>query len=292
MFPALSVFVGVLITLMITLNSHLAEASGNLLSVLVIHGTAFVIIQTLLFSVRPKKTGEAVPLYLRLGGILGVSIVMLNNICFLNQGASLTIALGILGQTLAAQIVDSTGFLGMEKHPFRKNKLPGWILIIIGAAVMTEGEGGNLPYIILSLAAGGIVMVQSVINAQLSRRIGLMRGTRYHFLSASVATLFLLLILPQQRGDLSALPSVAPLYLFGGGALGVLIVFGMNLVIPRIPAVYSAILFFLGQAGAGLIIDAYVFGVFSGGRAAGAGLMLLGLIAKTLADRRMIRAAA
>ncbi len=291
MYPMLSVFVGILITLMITLNSHLAEAAGNLLSVLVIHGTAFVIIQAVLSFVRPEKTGLSVPLTLRLGGILGVLIVMLNNICFLNQGASLTIALGILGQSLTAQIVDSTGFLGMEKHPFGKGRIPGWILIFFGAAVMTEGEGGNLPFIVLSLAAGGIVMVQSVINAQLSRRIGLMRGTRYHYLSASLATLVLILLLPGQRGDLSVLPSVAPLYLFGGGSLGVLIVLGMNLVIPRIPAVYSAILFFLGQAGAGLVIDAVVFGTFSKARAAGAGLMLLGLIAKTLADRPLGKAA-
>ena len=291
MYPAISVFIGVMITLMITLNSQLAEASGNLFSVLVIHGTAFFFIQGILLFARPKRNGQKAPLYLRLSGVMGVSIVLLNNICFLNQGASLTLALGIFGQTLTGQIIDATGFLGMKKHPFRKEKIPGWFLFTIGAVVMTEGEGGNLPFILLSLLAGGIVMVQSVVNAQLARYIGVMRGTRFHFLSASLVTGVLLLLLPGQQADFSILPTVAPIYLFGGGILGVLIVFGMNHVIPRIPAVYSAILFFLGQAGAGLVIDAAVFGAFSKARAIGVTLMFLGLIAKTLADRKMVKSA-
>lgn len=63
-------------------------------------------------------------------------MVLFNNLCFNKLGASLTLSLGLLGQSVAAVIIDHFGLFGMEKHKFQSGKITGFVLIFLGIAVM------------------------------------------------------------------------------------------------------------------------------------------------------------
>ncbi|MBF9016330.1 MULTISPECIES: DMT family transporter [unclassified Oceanispirochaeta] len=284
MFHILSIVLGVLIAVMLTINSQFSLILGNFQSALIIHlvGLGILIPVLLLAGKRAKR--ERVPFYLLTAGVIGVALIFLNNICFNTIGASLSVSLIILGQTLAGQIIDVTGFLGMEKHPFHKGKLFGWILVIAGAAVMTGGSSGNAIYLFLALISGALVMLSTVINAQLAKRVGLLRGTSVNYAAGLVTAIVILLIMGSRPSEFAVIPSIHPLLIFGGGVLGVIIVSGLSTVVPRIPAVYSTILIFIGQVGAGLVLDYYILDSFAWLQAAGAVVIALGLLSKILVD--------
>ena len=67
---------------------------------------------------------------------MGILAVLGNNLSFAALGVSATLALGLLGQTAAALLVDSFGWFGAQKLKFDKRRLVGALLIAAGAAAM------------------------------------------------------------------------------------------------------------------------------------------------------------
>ncbi|MCY6369488.1 DMT family transporter [Clostridium ganghwense] len=132
-----AVFIGLLIAIMVTFNGFLAKYMDDYLSVLIIHIVGFLAV-SLILIIRKKKFNlkQGIPIYLFSGGAVGVFLVLFNNICFKHMGVSLTLSLGLLGQSIASVIIDHFGLLGMAKYKFRTEKLIGFFLIFVGIVVM------------------------------------------------------------------------------------------------------------------------------------------------------------
>lgn len=138
MYSLYSVFIGVLIAIMIGLNGTLSNYLGNYSSSLVIHFIGLITISLLLFIKENKITfKKEVPLYIYSGGAIGLIIVLCNNITFNSLGVSLTVALGLLGQSIASIVVDSYGLFNIKIVKFNKKKILGLTLISIGIIIMT-----------------------------------------------------------------------------------------------------------------------------------------------------------
>ena len=168
MYSIISAGIGALIAIMILSNGAMSDAIGNGMALVLIHTTGLFAVMIVLLSQKftrkenlsenlHNKRGDdlseklkdnlgnelllgkatKIPWYLFTAGALGVFTVTFNNISFLNIGMSLTLALGLFGQSLAALIVDHYGILGMEKVEFRKKKMIGLGMITIGIVVMT-----------------------------------------------------------------------------------------------------------------------------------------------------------
>lgn len=134
---SLSIVIGALIAIMILFNGMLATLYGNYLSSVIIHSVGLItIITALIFTKSKIKIKERLPLYLYSAGALGVLTVLFNTITFTAIGASLTLALGLLGQSIVSLIVDHYGLFGVEKVRFNSKKYVGLILICIGIALM------------------------------------------------------------------------------------------------------------------------------------------------------------
>ncbi|MCF7945065.1 MAG: DMT family transporter, partial [Spirochaetia bacterium] len=136
------------------------------------------------------------PFYLYIGGVIGVLMVFGNNICFIQLGTSVTLAAGILGQSLASLAIDTTGFLGLPKYGFNKKKIVGLMLNLFGILLMVQNWQIDFGYLLFALFVGSLTIVQMSINARLAERIGLFRGVRVNYIggiSASLAALIIVL---------------------------------------------------------------------------------------------------
>ncbi|SFC91011.1 transporter family-2 protein [Clostridium uliginosum] len=134
----ISAFIGALISIMLMFNGTLSNACGNYTSTVIIHIVGFFAIILLLLITKSKiKIQKGIPLYLYSAGAIGVFTVLFNNFSFAILGASILIALGLLGQSLASIIIDHFGLLGMKVIRFNKKKLIGLTFITLGIFVMT-----------------------------------------------------------------------------------------------------------------------------------------------------------
>jgi len=133
-----SAFIGALIAVMIMFNGTLSNALGNYTSSVIIHIVGlFSMILVLLISKSKFKFEKGIPLYLYSAGAIGVFTVLFNNLTFLKLGVSITIALGLLGQSLCSIVVDHFGLLGMNVIKFENKKYIGLFFITFGIFIMT-----------------------------------------------------------------------------------------------------------------------------------------------------------
>ncbi|MDR5659148.1 DMT family transporter [Serpentinicella sp. ANB-PHB4] len=132
-----ALLIGIVIAVMIQMNGTLSEYTNIYFSSFFVHGTGAIILIpiTRIFS-QGKKPSKRIPLYYYGGGIIGATIIVLNNISFQKLGVSVTVALVLLGQIIASLVIDTYGLLSIDKVPFVKRKLWGFSLIGLGIIMM------------------------------------------------------------------------------------------------------------------------------------------------------------
>lgn len=137
MTQALAVLSGIMIAVMILINGDLAATYGNMTSTVLIHLIGLIAITLILLLRRePRPKTGRIPLYLCLGGVVGVFTTFSNILTFGALGVSLTLALGLLGQSVLSLLIDSFGWFGVKKQPLQPQKLAGIGVIGLGALMM------------------------------------------------------------------------------------------------------------------------------------------------------------
>jgi len=137
MYKSSAVLIGAFIAIMITFNGVLASYLGNYQSILVVNLVGLVAVSLILVVKRKKiELTKNIPIYLYTAGAIGVFLVFFNNLNFNYLGVSLTLSIGLLGQSITSGVIDHYGLFGMEVNKFRKEKLFGFLLILIGIAIM------------------------------------------------------------------------------------------------------------------------------------------------------------
>ncbi len=135
--PTLALTTGGLIAVMVMINGVLSQHLGTYLSCAVIHGVGLAIITGVLLTQRQKRMEfSRHPWYLYTAGAIGILTVLFTNWGFIGLGASLTVALGLLGQSLVSVIIDHYGLFEMPVVHFSPRKYFGLALIFSGIAVM------------------------------------------------------------------------------------------------------------------------------------------------------------
>ena len=141
----ISIFTGIVLAIMISLNGGLGNISGNYASSVIIHFVGLIgIIFVLIFTKSKIKNLKGIPFYMFTGGLIGILTVLFTNIGFSGLGVSLTVSLSLLGQLITSLIIDHFGYFNMPVIEFDKKKILGLIIIIAGIYVMTLSEGGKL----------------------------------------------------------------------------------------------------------------------------------------------------
>ncbi|MGV8983000.1 DMT family transporter [Clostridium sp.] len=137
MYKISAVFIGILIAIMVTFNGLLVNYTNQFRSILIIHIVGLIAITIILILRKEKfKITKNIPIYLFSGGLIGVLMVFLNNLCFNSLGASLTLSLGIFGQLVLANFIDHFGLFGLNVYKFKKKKIIGFLIIFSGLVTM------------------------------------------------------------------------------------------------------------------------------------------------------------
>lgn len=134
----ISIFSGALISIMLLFNGTLSNHVGNYASSVIIHIIGLVSIVVVLILTKSKmKINRNISIFLYSGGAIGVLTVLFSNISFMTLGASLSVAIGLLGQAISSIIIDNYGLLGMKKIKFNTKKIVGLSIMIVGIIIMT-----------------------------------------------------------------------------------------------------------------------------------------------------------
>lgn len=132
-----SSLIGALLAVMIYLNGELANHIGNYASSSFIHLTGLILVSLILLLTRAESPFQkGISPVLLTGGGLGFLTVVFANVGFINLGVSLTLALGLLGQTVSALVIDHFGWLGAPVVKFDRRKIGSLALIACGITAM------------------------------------------------------------------------------------------------------------------------------------------------------------
>lgn len=134
----LAVLGGILIAVMVTLNSELSRSYPPFTAVLIFNAGGLIIITIIAIIKRSEFSAfkKKIPAYLFLPGALSILLTALNNLCIVNIGVSVTLALALAGQSLLSVIIDSFGLMTIKKTRFDKRKIIGFAVIAAGIACL------------------------------------------------------------------------------------------------------------------------------------------------------------
>lgn len=138
--------------------------------------------------------------------------------------------------------------------------------------------------ILLAIFGGILTTLSMVVSSTLGKKIGLIQSTIIHYIGGLIGGIFILIGLGSKVAPSIMEMSKMPFYIFLGGIIGVIVVYTSNMVIPKIPVVYSTLLMFSGQMLCAIIIDAIVMKDFSLLKLLGAMIVVLGILYNSKID--------
>ncbi|MBK7251753.1 MAG: DMT family transporter [Gammaproteobacteria bacterium] len=134
---------GLGLTVQVGMNAALRQAFGSpvlasLANFLV--GTAALVVFVMLERAPLPGRGAAgsVPLWAWFGGLFGAFYVVAATVVGPRLGASMLLALTVLGQLLAALAVDHFGWLGFPQQPLSMARLAGAALLLAGVLLISR----------------------------------------------------------------------------------------------------------------------------------------------------------
>ncbi len=288
MYYLVSLFIGILVAVMITVNGGLTTLYGVYSATVMIHIVGLILISAIVFLRKEKPFAKMQPWYLYIGGVIGVATTAATNSAFGKISVSAILALGLFGQSVMGALVDQFGLFGMRKHPFRAHQIPGTLLVAGGIAWMMGGEFALWP-IIAVFGSGVLLVVSRAYNARLASNTSEFISTFFNYVCGLITAIPVFLFFGVREPIVSNFQLVPQWWIYLGGAIGVITVWLSNVVAVKIPQLYITLLMFVGQIFMGVLLDALLDGAFSFANIAGGILVALGLALNLLMERRSSR---
>lgn len=283
MYYSLSLLTGILISVMIAFNGGLTELYGVYPATVIVHISGLLLISALVIIKRERPFAKGHEWFLYLGGAIGVATTAFNNLAFGRISVSAILATGLLGQSLTGLIIDQYGFFNMPKHPFRKRKIIGLLLIFFGIISMMDKL--DTVAVAVSFAAGVNIVISRTLNARLAEFSSVRTSTFYNYLIGLIISVPICLIWGGARPFAPVSISPGP-YIYLGGVLGVCVVLLSNITVIKISAFYLSLFLFIGQVFSGVLIDAVISQAFSPNIFIGGIFVAAGLCANLLLDNK------
>ncbi|CDM67254.1 hypothetical protein CM240_0075 [Clostridium bornimense] len=141
-------------------------------------------------------------------------------------------------------------------------------------------------YLFIAALSGVSIVVSRIINANLSTKIGMYQSTFYNFLTGLIFSIIILIFSNEVFSESISILNKIPLTAYLGGLVGVASISLSNFIAPKISAFYMALLVFVGQLFAGIVIDYFTMGELSIGKILGGIIVVIGLGYNLLIDKK------
>ena len=243
MYQLLALINGIILSVMISVNGNLSVQYSAFTAAAIIHavGSLFALLLCA-FQKNRKPVWPHRPRWIYLGGAIGVFTTVFQNLAFTCISITSVIALGF----------------GMEKRPLPRYALIGLSLSVFGIFVMLDTTVTTAALGAAISFASGISMVLSrTANARLAEKTGALQGSLVNHLTGLPITVGLALAAAAISGTpvtVSAGGSFR-LWIYLGGALGVIVVMLLNITVPKSPGFQLTLLVFVGQVFTGILLD-------------------------------------
>ena len=295
-FYLISFFTGAVISVMVVANTELGRITTNEVSLIVNQAIGVVLTTFILLAGRKNvlinPARQKSRWYMYFGGLFGICVMVCNFYSVLNVGSALAMAAAVFGQSITGLVTDLFGLFSMPKRKQSKLKWISLALSFTGIFIMSLSQSGSfkLVYILMGVLAGIMTMLQMTYNSSFAKAKGAVFSARQNALSGLAGTIiYAALLMPEETlHGFTLLPSASFLSIIAGGTLAIVVVVSTNLVIPRIPAVYSALLLSCGQILTSIVIDTFLYDLFSPALLTGSIVMLAGIGLNFSADRKSI----
>ncbi|MGE5494999.1 MAG: DMT family transporter [Burkholderiales bacterium] len=291
MYHVLSVLAGIIVAVMVAVNGKLSSYSGVYSSTVVIHIVGLLTV-LLLLAIRRERvfSVKRQPLYMYLGGAIGVASVVFSNIAFGSISVSAIIALSLLGQSLTSLVYDRWGLCGMPKREFHKMKLIGIAFVVLGIAAMLYGsEAQAVIPIAMSLLIGVSTVMSRTVNALLAQRTSVLVSALFNYIVGLAVSAAALLVAGRAEPMMQKFSLSPDVWIYTGGILGLFIVVALNAAVCRISSFYMTLLLFVGQVFSGIAVDIVLTGSFSVNNLVGGLCITAGLAQNLWVDKRLER---
>ena len=295
-FYLISFLTGAVISVMVVANTELGRITTNEVSLIVNQAIGVVLTTFILLAGRKNvlinPARQKSRWYMYFGGLFGICVMVCNFYSVLNVGSALAMAAAVFGQSITGLVTDLFGLFSMPKRKQSKLKWISLALSFTGIFIMSLSQSGSfkLVYILMGVLAGIMTMLQMTYNSSFAKAKGAVFSARQNALSGLAGTIiYAALLMPEETlHGFTLLPSASFLSIIAGGTLAIVVVVSTNLVIPRIPAVYSALLLSCGQILTSIVIDTFLYDLFSPALLTGSIVMLAGIGLNFSADRKSI----
>jgi transporter family-2 protein len=288
MYYLLSLFIGILVAVMITVNGGLTTLYGVYSAAVIIHIVGLILIGAIILFRKEKPFAKRHPWYFYIGGVLGVATTASTNFAFGKISISSILAVSLFGMSIAGVLTDQFGLFGMKKHPFRAYQIPGILLVLGGIVWMMNGGFAFLPVLAVFLS-GVLLVISRSYNARLADATSVFVSTFFNYFCGLVTAMLVFLFFGLNEPIWTGFHLSANWWIYLGGAIGVFTVWLSNVVVVKIPQLYITLLMFVGQVFTGVLMDALIDGSFSTQNIIGGVFVSAGLALNLLFERRASR---
>ena len=287
MYQLLCLLSGVILGFAITTNGTLTGYYGPYMGAVIVHIVGTVISYIAMKGAKQSwRAAEKLPLWMYIGGIIGIATTVFQSIAFGLLGATAVTALSLFGQTFTSLVVDGFGLVGMEKRPIGKGTVLGVIISLCGIGYMLGGAGKMEAVALLFAIASGVTSVFSrLTNAQLSERTSAMGSTFTNHWVGLVGCIVLLLVAePDIVGSLQV--TDVPAWAYFGGLCGVVMILMWNIASLKVSAFRLTLLSFIGQVFTGIVLDLLIGNGFSKQIFIGGMFVVVGVLVNMFTDKK------
>jgi bacterial/archaeal transporter family-2 protein len=236
------------------------------------------------------------PAWLWSGGLLGVVVLTANIFLFPRLGSVQTVVLPITGQVIMGLAIDHFGLFHSPQSALTATRILGALLLVLGvvgaigladallhphrrpAAAAAPGSGPGLwGWRVAGVVAGMFSATQTAVNGQLGVVLGTATGAALVSFAVGVAVLLLIVVSGRTPWRLTVPEGEQrnPWWMWIGGFLGAVFVFGNAFLSPVIGTGLTVMVIVLGLMVGSLLIDH--FGLLGAKRKPATVLQVLGL---------------
>ncbi|MFD1124096.1 DMT family transporter [Lentilactobacillus raoultii] len=283
LFIIFGIIVGVTLPFQIATNSKLQQTIASSLQANLVNFIIGSIVLAILALVTGQSLGislnfvQNVPVWIWLGGVLGVIYQMGNILLFPRLGGVATVLMPILGQIFGSLLIDNFRLFDSPFHAITAFRLLGVVLVLLGILttvvlptylinrqrliqVKKQRSAGKFSWGLLGILCGGVNACQVAINGALGHALGSPAKASYISLVTGMILLFVIIFFfdrPRINTIKFRLHQYNAWWIWIGGIFGAAFVFGNSVLVPILGTGMTAAIVLIGQLSGSLLIDEF-----------------------------------